>query len=110
MSSMLTQVLCVVEDFDGFGGASEELVAWELGIEHDDVRPVWGQAIDQALLIVAPRDRIFDEAMFRLSPRGRARLADSSRRSQPASELRLSRAPEPVGRLLAPELAPSLAD
>ncbi len=71
---MLARVLGVLDDFDGFGGASEELVAWELGLEPESVRDSWNRAIAQGLFAPAPRDNIFGEEMWRLSAKGRMML------------------------------------
>jgi hypothetical protein len=68
-------VIRVVQEFDDLGGASPELVAWELGADADSVKPLWDRAIADGLLAPAPRDRIFGEEMWRLTARGRSALS-----------------------------------
>ena len=43
-------LLDVMADFDQFGGASRELVAWELCIEESAVSSAWSRAIADGLL------------------------------------------------------------
>ncbi len=64
----------VAEDFDAFGGASLELAAWELGLDHDAVNAVWRQAVAEGLLVAAPRDEVLGEEMWRITERGRQAL------------------------------------
>jgi hypothetical protein len=90
MLSMLARVLDVLDDFDSFGGASEELVAWELGIEPSAVTDTWRRAIERGLLAPAARDSIFGEEMWRLSAKGRVMLeiADVTRpEPEPPAEI-----------------------
>lgn len=69
----------VASDFDEFGGASLELVAWELGLDEDTVQVVWRQAVAEGLLVAAPRDEVLGEDMWRVTERGRRALRRRSR-------------------------------
>ena len=64
----LQQVLEVVAEFDGSGGASLGLVAWELCVGEELVAPAWRQAISHGLMTPAGRDR--QERLWRLSSAG----------------------------------------
>lgn len=66
--------LAVASEFDDFGGASLELAAWELGLDHDTVRVVWRQAVAEGLLEAAPQDEVLGEEMWRVTERGHQAL------------------------------------
>jgi hypothetical protein len=72
----LHSVLDVLADFDQFGGASLELVAWELDVDESAVSAAWSQAIDDRLLEQSWTDRVLGEKMWRLSDRGRRARED----------------------------------
>jgi DNA-binding PadR family transcriptional regulator len=72
----LQSVLDVLADFHQFGGASLELVAWELGADESAVSAAWSLAIDDCLLEQSGTDDIFDEKMWKLSDRGRRARQD----------------------------------
>lgn len=71
----LDEVLAVVAEF---GQASFELVAWELGVPTEAVRPVWARALDERLLGPARRDDIMCEDLRGLNLRGKARLSEAA--------------------------------
>ena len=58
-------------DFDEFGGASLELVAWELCIEESAVSAAWSRAIADGLLERCGTDEVPSEETWRLTTRGR---------------------------------------
>ena len=58
-------------DFDRFGGASIELVAWELCIEKSAVSAAWSRAIADGLLERFGTDEVRGEETWRLTSRGR---------------------------------------
>jgi hypothetical protein len=70
----IEHVLDVVHGFESFGGASIELVAWELCVEEDAVRRAWWEACRDGLLARGPIEPEFGEMLYRLSSRGRQRL------------------------------------
>jgi hypothetical protein len=73
----LQRVLDVLADFDEFGGASRDLLAWELDVEESAVAPAWARAIEDGLLEEsAVRDALSDK-MWRLSERGKRAREDS---------------------------------
>ena len=74
-------VLGVVADFDQFGGASLALVTWELAIEKQHGARAWEQAQADALIEPAGWDPVHGERLWRLTPRGLARLRDVGERS-----------------------------
>jgi hypothetical protein len=67
-------VLSVVGGFDGSGGASLGLVAWELSVEEAQVVVSWTEALKDGLLEPARRDPVGDEHMWRLTADGWAAL------------------------------------
>jgi hypothetical protein len=68
----LTDVLRVVDEFASLGGASLELVAWELGAEVREVESVWRRALCEGMLEYEGIDH--GESMWRLGESGRAAL------------------------------------
>ena len=64
-------LLDVMADFDQFGGASLELVAWELCIEESAVSAAWSRAIADGLLECCGTDEVPGEETWRLTTRGR---------------------------------------
>jgi hypothetical protein len=58
------------------GQASAGLVAWELSLSEDEVRPAWGAAVRDGLLEPGPVDIHTGERMYGLSAAGLARLGD----------------------------------
>jgi hypothetical protein len=64
------QVLEVLADFDGLGGASLRLVAWELFVEEQRVAKAWEQMLAGGLLKPAGRDPADDEQLWRLTAGG----------------------------------------
>jgi hypothetical protein len=72
----LQSVLDVLADFDEFGGASLELIAWELDVDESAVSAAWSQAIDDCLLEPFGTDHVLAEKMWRLSDRGRRARED----------------------------------
>lgn len=68
--SVLT-VLDVLADFDQFGGASPELVAWELDKDASLIAPAWSRALADGLLEQGETDHTLGENLYRLSERGR---------------------------------------
>lgn len=61
-------VLEVVGEFDGSGGASVGLVAWELCIDEPLVLGAWGRARVAGLIAPAGHDE--HEQLWRLTPAG----------------------------------------
>jgi hypothetical protein len=49
-------LLEVLVSFDGYGGASPGLVAWELFADERDVMPSWEHALTEGWLTLAGRD------------------------------------------------------
>ena len=72
----LHQVLEVVAEFDGHGGASLGLVAWELCAEEELAAPAWQQAISDGL--IGPAGRDCQERLWRLSSAGWAAAASAT--------------------------------
>ena len=66
------RLMAVMRDFDEFGGASIELVAWELGEHPGLLTAAWSQAVADGLLEPAGIDSIFGEPLGRLSEKGRS--------------------------------------
>ncbi|HWE08266.1 MAG TPA: hypothetical protein VG325_02860 [Solirubrobacteraceae bacterium] len=64
------RLLEVLADFDGFGGASLGLVAWELFVTEEDVREAWAVAVAAGWLAPAGRDDVFGEQLWRLTSEG----------------------------------------
>jgi hypothetical protein len=73
----LDEVLAVVAEF---GQASVELVAWELGVPIQAVRPLWARALNERLLGPARRDEIMCEDLRGLNLLGKARLSEAAAR------------------------------
>jgi hypothetical protein len=63
----LERLMAVMRDFDEFGGASLELVAWELGEPPSRINAVWTKAIADGVLEPAGVDTAFGEPRWRLS-------------------------------------------
>jgi hypothetical protein len=63
-------LLDVVAEFDRFGGASLELVAWELSIEESAVSAVWSRAIADGLLERSGTEEVPGEETWRLTTWG----------------------------------------
>jgi hypothetical protein len=84
MTVTMHQILTVTAEFDTLGGASAGLLAWELGTATEAVTPAWEQAIHRGLLISAPIDPVFGEAMYRIGPGGRRFLSAGRERDVPA--------------------------
>jgi hypothetical protein len=63
-------VLEVLADFDGLGGASLSLVAWELFVEPDRVVDAWEQMLADGLLKPAGVDPADDGQLWRLTAGG----------------------------------------
>jgi hypothetical protein len=51
-----------------FGEASAGLVAWDLCVSDDELRPVWDQAVSERLLEPVRRCEQTGEAMYRVIP------------------------------------------
>jgi hypothetical protein len=62
----LERLLAVMRDFDEFGGASIDLVAWELGEPPSRINAVWAKAIADGVLEPAGVDSVFGEPLWRL--------------------------------------------
>jgi hypothetical protein len=75
------RVLEVMADFDGSGGASMGLVAWELYVPEQDVAVAWDQAVVNGWLEPAGHDNANDEQLWRLTLSGRAASTKPGRRS-----------------------------
>lgn len=71
------RLLDVMADFDQFGGASIELVAWELCIEESAVSAAWSRAIADGLLERSGTDEVRGEETWRLTSWGSSRLRGS---------------------------------
>jgi hypothetical protein len=68
----LQSVLGVFADFEPFGGASIQLVAWELDVDQDSIAAAWTQAIGDRLLEPSGiPDFRESEKMWKLTERGR---------------------------------------
>ncbi len=63
-------LLEVLADFDGHGGASLGLVAWELWATEQQVKGAWNRAQDAGWLHPAGVDPVYDEQLWRLTPAG----------------------------------------
>ena len=59
------------------GQASSGLVAWELSLSEEEVRPVWDAAVQRGLLDPAALDIHTGERMYGLSAAGAAALTDA---------------------------------
>jgi hypothetical protein len=58
------------------GQASSGLVAWELSLSEEEVRPAWDAAVRGGLLDPGPVDIHTGERMYGLSAAGAAELSD----------------------------------
>ncbi|MDQ6775674.1 MAG: hypothetical protein M3071_05500 [Actinomycetota bacterium] len=63
----LERLMAVMRDFDEFGGASLELVAWELGEPASRINAAWSKAVADGVLEPAGVDSVFGEPLWRLS-------------------------------------------
>jgi hypothetical protein len=63
------QLLEVLARFDEFGGASAGLVAWDVFVDEQDVRPAWEHAIAEGWLNLSGRGQ-GDEPLYRLTLAG----------------------------------------
>jgi hypothetical protein len=68
----IATVLEVLADFDRFGGASVELTAWELDVDHSQVIAAWTTAGDDGLMERCGSDVVdgLEEEMWRLTDAG----------------------------------------
>ncbi len=67
----LERLMAVMHDFDEFGGASLELVAWELGEPPSRISAAWSKAVADGVLEPAGVDSVFGEPLWRLSAKSR---------------------------------------
>lgn len=76
----MADVLAVLAELDGFGGASMELVAWELDVDPQIVAGYWDRARAERLISRFEPDPTLGEELWRLTSWGRrtARPAISS--------------------------------
>jgi hypothetical protein len=63
-------LLEVLADFDGLGGASLGLVAWELFVTEEEVSEAWAFAVAAGWLAPAGRDEVYGEQLWRLTSEG----------------------------------------
>ena len=70
-------LLDVMSDFDQFGGASLELVAWELYIDESAVSAAWSRAIADGLIERSETHEVPGEETWKLTTWGRSALASS---------------------------------
>jgi DNA-binding MarR family transcriptional regulator len=70
-------VLDVLAEFDEFGGASRDLVAWELDVDESAVAAAWARAIDDGLLEESVVRDALSEKMWRLTEQGKRAHEDS---------------------------------
>jgi hypothetical protein len=77
----MQNVLDVFADFEQFGGASIELVAWELDVDHSRIIGAWTQAINDGLLERSGSDSTsgHNEELWSLTDRGRQACASPRR-------------------------------
>jgi hypothetical protein len=61
------------------GQASSGLVAWELSLPDEEVRPAWEAAVESGLLDPGAVDIHTGERMYGLSPAGAAALPEEGR-------------------------------
>jgi hypothetical protein len=61
------RLLSVMRDFDEFGGASLELVAWELGEPSSRIHPAWSKLVADGVIEPAGVDSTFGEPLWRVS-------------------------------------------
>jgi hypothetical protein len=68
----LSRVLAVLAEFDQFGGASVELVAWELSVDVSAIARGWSRAVTAGLVEQAGIDELHEgERLWRLTEAGR---------------------------------------
>lgn len=79
----IESVLQVLADFEHSGGASGQLVAWELDVDQGSITAAWSQAVDHGLLERCGSDVVDgrEEEMWRLTERGQQARADSEPRT-----------------------------
>jgi hypothetical protein len=78
-------VIAVLNDFDGMGGGSVELVAWELGCSPGALAGVWETMVSDGVITAIGPDVVTGELMFRLTAIGHDEPAgDTVHRSQSA--------------------------
>ncbi len=65
------QLMVVMRDFDEFGGASIELVAWELGEPPSRLDAAWSRAVAEGMLEPAGVDSVFGEPLWKISEKSR---------------------------------------
>jgi hypothetical protein len=65
------RLVVLMQDFEEFGGASIELVAWELGEPASRINEAWSKAVTEGLLEPAGVDSVFGEPLWRLSEKCR---------------------------------------
>ncbi len=70
----VAEVLGIIGHFEPAGGASIELVAWELSVDPALVASAWSRAIREGFVERAGVDEASGEKIWRLSDRGRSRL------------------------------------
>jgi hypothetical protein len=81
------EVLAALGDFDGSGGASLSLLAWELVRTPESVAPTWDAAEAEGLIRAVGPGALAGEKMYRLTAGGWDELRRIDRR--PRGELRL---------------------
>jgi hypothetical protein len=64
------ELLEVLAGFDEHGGASPELVAWELFIDEQKIKAAWEHAVAEGWLKPAGRDFPHGEQLYRLTLSG----------------------------------------
>jgi hypothetical protein len=64
----LQELLEAVADFDGSGGGSIALAAWDLCVDEQSVVEVWRYAVEEGLIAPARPDE--HEVLWRLTPAG----------------------------------------
>ncbi len=69
----MVTILHVLADFEQSGGASTQLIAWELDVDHGRVIATWTEAIEDGLIERCGRDVVdgHEEEMWRLTDAGR---------------------------------------
>ncbi len=66
----LVRLLDTLAGFDGSGGASLALAAWELCAEEHQLRDAWEQAIADGLLRPSGHNHVYGEDLWRLTAGG----------------------------------------
>lgn len=84
-------LLDVMSDFDQFGGASLELVAWELYIDESAVSAAWSRAIADGLIERSETHEVPGEETWKLTTWGRSAHASSDDSGQRKREASLPR-------------------